>query len=67
MTRNRIFLQHARENFQMLYMQSVFLEMRYWMLPVEAAQGTRDDMMVPLDQLEKIVGEMLTLPPQKKP
>ena len=45
-------------------MQAVFLEMRYWMLPVTAAAGTRDDMDVPLDHLGNILGEMLTLPPK---
>jgi hypothetical protein len=45
---------------QMLYMQAVFLEMRYWMLPIEAAQGTRDDMLVPLDHLTAIVTSMLS-------
>ena len=44
----------------MLYMQAVFLEMRYWMLPIEAAQGTRDDMLVPLDHLTAIVTSMLS-------
>lgn len=49
----------------MLYMQAVFLEMRYWMLPVAAAEGTRDDMNVPLDHLGRILDGMLSLPPTK--
>ena len=47
----------------MLYMQAVFLEMRYWMLPVEAAEGTRDDMYVPLDHLSRIVADILSVSP----
>jgi hypothetical protein len=50
----------------MLYMQAMLLEHRYWMLPVEAAEGTRDDMHVPLGQLGRIVSDMLSVtPPQR--
>ena len=47
-------------HWHMLYMQAAFLEMRYWMLPVEAEEGTYDDMSVPLQHLERIVVDMLS-------
>jgi len=48
-------------------MQSIFLEHRYWMLPVQAAEGTKDDMVVPLDDLKVILSGILDVsPPRKK-
>jgi hypothetical protein len=51
-------------HWHMLYMQAVMLEHRYYMLPVRAADGTRDDMQVPLDELSDIVDEILAAAPE---
>ncbi len=42
-------------------MQAMFLEHRYWMLPVPAYNDTYDHMMVPLNHLERIVVDMLSV------
>jgi hypothetical protein len=51
-------------HWHMLYMQAVFLEHRYYMLPVPSAPNTRDDMLVPLEHMGAIVDELLAPPPE---
>ena len=56
-------LEPTEPHWHMLYLQAAFLEMRYWMLPIPAAEGNRDDMVVPLEDLRAIVDALLELPP----
>ena len=50
-------------HWHMLYLQAAFLEHRYYMLPVPSAPGTRDDMVVPIDELQDVLAEVLAPPP----
>ena len=50
-------------HWHMLYIQSVFLEHRYYMLPVPSAPATVDDMDVPLDELGDVLDEILAPAP----
>jgi len=51
-------------HWHMLYMQAAFLEHRYFMLPVKAHEGSRDDMLVPLEDLRSIVRDLLDVSPR---